>query len=142
MIGKAERRPETVADIQNHKATHLIAVGGTAVLVARAIRSARILAFEASGMEAIRECVVEDMQVMVAVDTEGVSIHRTGPAAWQNRHVSNRRCPPTGRKAEMRATLSPRWERDRPGVSRRAGSSPLPEYANRRDRKTRTPDRG
>lgn len=105
MIGKAERRPETVADIRKHKATYLIAVGGAAVLVSRAIRSARILAFEDLGMEAIREFVVRDMPVMVAVDTEGVSVHRTGPAAWQNRHVPNRRWHPDRKRGRYADSL-------------------------------------
>ncbi|MEM7696085.1 MAG: fumarate hydratase [Pseudomonadota bacterium] len=88
MIGKAERGPDTVNEIAKHGATYLIAVGGAAVLVAHAIRSAKILAFEDLGMEAIREFVVEDMPVSVAVDTKGASIHTLGPEAWRGRHLS------------------------------------------------------
>jgi fumarate hydratase class I len=83
MIGKAERSPETVRDIARYKATYLIAVGGAAVLVAKAIRSSKVLAFEDLGMEAIREFVVQDMPVMVAVTTQGTAIHQTGPASWK-----------------------------------------------------------
>jgi fumarate hydratase class I len=83
MIGKAERGPETVAAIAQHKAAYLIAVGGAAVLVSKAIKSARVVAFEDLGMEAIYEFQVEDMPVTVAVDTSGNSIHSTGPARWR-----------------------------------------------------------
>ncbi len=83
MIGKAERGPETVAAIARHKAAYLIAVGGAAYLVSKAIRSSRILAFEDLGMEAIREFVVEDMPVTVAVDSTGASIHSLGPSLWR-----------------------------------------------------------
>lgn len=83
MIGKAERGPETVAAIARHGAAYLVAVGGAAYLVSRAIRSARVLAFDDLGMEAIHEFVVEDMPVTVAVDTTGASIHAQGPAMWR-----------------------------------------------------------
>ena len=83
MIGKAERGPETIATIARHKAAYLIAVGGAAYLVSKAIRSSRILAFEDLGMEAIREFVVEDMPVTVAVDSTGASIHSLGPSLWR-----------------------------------------------------------
>jgi fumarate hydratase class I len=64
---------------------HLMAVGGAAYLVSKAIREAKIVAFEDLGMEAIHEFVVEDMPVTVAVDVNGTSVHRTGPAEWQAR---------------------------------------------------------
>jgi fumarate hydratase class I len=83
MIGKAERGPETVAAIAKHKAAYLIAVGGAAVLVSKAIKSARMVAFDDLGMEAIYEFQVEDMPVTVAVDTSGNSIHSIGPARWR-----------------------------------------------------------
>jgi fumarate hydratase, class I len=83
MIGKAERGPETIAAIARRKAAYLIAVGGAAYLVSRAIKSARVLAFADLGMEAIHEFVVEDMPVTVAVDATGASIHTLGPALWQ-----------------------------------------------------------
>lgn len=85
MIGKAERGPEALDAIRRHKATYLIATGGAAVLVAKAIRSSRILAFEDLGMEAIREFDVMNMPVMVAVSPDGKSIHNLGPAAWRGR---------------------------------------------------------
>ena len=65
--------------IIKHKAVYLMAVGGAAYLVAKAIRSSRIIAFEELGMEAIREFVIEDMPVTVAVDNQGESVHQTGP---------------------------------------------------------------
>jgi len=85
MIGKAERGPEGLAAIKKHQAVYLMAVGGAAYLVSKAIRKARIVAFEDLGMEAIHEFVVEDMPVTVAVDTEGVSVHQTAPSIWQAR---------------------------------------------------------
>ena len=83
MIGKAERGPEGLAAIKKHGAVYLIAVGGAAYLVSRAIRSAKVLAFEDLGMEAIYEFEVEDMPVTVAVDSDGNSVHITGPQKWR-----------------------------------------------------------
>lgn len=83
MVGKAERGPAAVDTIARHGCAYLVAVGGAAYLVSKAIRSARVLAFADLGMEAIHEFVVEDMPVTVAVDTAGQSVHRTGPAAWR-----------------------------------------------------------
>ncbi len=83
MIGKAERGPETVDAIARHGAAYLIAVGGAAYLVSKAVKAARVVAYEDLGMEAIRELVVEDMPVTVAVDTRGESVHQTGPALWR-----------------------------------------------------------
>ena len=83
MIGKAERGPATIETIRAHGAAYLIAVGGAAYLVSKAIKSARVLAFEELGMEAIHEFTVADMPVTVAVDTQGASIHRDGPARWR-----------------------------------------------------------
>ncbi len=83
MIGKAERGEQTIASIARHGAAYLIAVGGAAVLVSRAIRSARVVAFAELGMEAIHEFEVEDMPVTVAVDSKGGSAHLTGPALWR-----------------------------------------------------------
>lgn len=83
MIGKAERGPEAIEAIKRHKAAYLIAVGGAAYLVSKAIKSARVLAFEDLGMEAIHEFIVEDMPVTVAVDATGTSIHTLGPGLWR-----------------------------------------------------------
>ena len=83
MIGKAERGPAAVETIARNGCAYLIAVGGAAYLVSKAIRSARVLAFADLGMEAIHEFVVQNMPVTVAVDTEGNSVHRTGPARWK-----------------------------------------------------------
>jgi len=82
-IGKAERGPATVESIKNHKSVYLMAVGGAAYLVSKAIKKARVVAFEDMGMEAIYEFEVEDMPVTVAVDSLGESAHVTGPAIWQ-----------------------------------------------------------
>jgi fumarate hydratase class I len=83
MVGKAERGPVAIESIRKHKAAYLMAVGGAAYLVAKAIRRSRVLAFEDLGMEAIYEFEVADMPVTVAVDATGVSVHQTGPADWQ-----------------------------------------------------------
>ena len=82
MVGKAERGPVAIESIKQHKAAYLMAVGGAAYLVSQAIRSAKVLAFEELGMEAIYEFDVEDMPVTVAVDSNGESVHQTGPAEW------------------------------------------------------------
>ena len=83
MIGKAERGPQAIEAIKRHRAAYLIATGGAAYLVAKAIKSARILAFPELGMEAVHEFVVQDMPVTVAVDVNGESVHQTGPATWK-----------------------------------------------------------
>ena len=85
MIGKAERGPVAVDAIRKHEAVYLMAVGGAAFLVSKAIRSARVVAFEDLGMEAIHEFEVEDMPVTVAVDSRGESVHITGPREWQGK---------------------------------------------------------
>jgi len=85
MIGKAERGPAAIEAIRKYKAVYLMAVGGAAFLVSKAIRNARMVAFEELGMEAIREFEVEDMPVTVAVDANGESVHKTGPREWQAR---------------------------------------------------------
>lgn len=83
MIGKAERGPAALEAIARHKAAYLIAVGGAAYLVSKAIKAAKPVAFQDLGMEAIYELKVEDMPVTVAVDSCGNSIHMTGPAKWR-----------------------------------------------------------
>jgi fumarate hydratase class I len=87
MIGKAERGPAAIEAIKKHKAAYLMAVGGAAYLVAKAIRSARIVAFDDLGMEAIHEFEVKDMPVTVAVDANGTSVHNTGPAEWSKKII-------------------------------------------------------
>ncbi len=93
MVGKAERGPAGIAAIAKHKAAYLMAVGGAAYLVARAIKGARVVAFEDLGMEAIYEFEVKDMPVTVAVDSAGTSVHATGPAEWAGR-IAERRVEP------------------------------------------------
>jgi fumarate hydratase class I len=85
MVGKAERGPEAIASIRKHRAAYLMAVGGAAFLVSKAIRSSRVVAFGDLGMEAIYEFEVKDMPVTVAVDARGVSVHETGPAEWKKK---------------------------------------------------------
>ena len=87
MIGKAERGPVALEAIRKHKAAYLMAVGGAAFLVAKAIRKSRVLAFEDLGMEAIHEFEVKDMPVTVAVDANGTSVHNTGPAEWSKKII-------------------------------------------------------
>lgn len=83
MIGKAERGQVGIDAIKKHKAVYLMAVGGAAYLVSKAIRKSRVVAFEDLGMEAIHEFEVDEMPVTVAVDVNGTSVHRTGPAIWK-----------------------------------------------------------
>lgn len=85
MIGKDERGSSTIESIKHHKVVYLIAVGGAAYLVSKAIRSSRVVAFPDLGMEAIYEFDVENMPVTVAVDARGNSIHESGPAEWRSR---------------------------------------------------------
>ena len=83
MIGKAERGPVAIEAIRKHRSAYLMAVGGAAYLVAKAIRSAKVVAFADLGMEAIYEFDVRDMPVTVAVSADGTSVHQTGPREWQ-----------------------------------------------------------
>jgi fumarate hydratase class I len=83
MIGKAERGPVAIESIKKHRSAYLMAVGGAAYLVSKAIKHAKVLAFQDLGMEAIYEFDVEDMPVTVAVDSSGTSMHQTGPREWQ-----------------------------------------------------------
>jgi fumarate hydratase, class I len=83
MIGKGERGPAAIEAIRKHKAVYLMAVGGAAYLVSKAIKSSRVVAFADLGMEAIYEFEVKDMPVTVAVDVNGTSVHQTGPREWQ-----------------------------------------------------------
>ncbi len=83
MIGKAERGAVAIESIKKHQSAYLMAVGGSAYLVSKAIIGAKVLAFPEMGMEAIYEFEVKDMPVTVAVDSQGVSVHQTGPAQWQ-----------------------------------------------------------
>jgi fumarate hydratase, class I len=85
MIGKAERGPVAIAAIKKHRSAYLMAVGGAAYLVAKAIKGARVVGFADLGMEAIYEFDVRDMPVTVAVDARGTSVHETGPREWQAR---------------------------------------------------------
>jgi fumarate hydratase class I len=85
MIGKAERGPQAVQSIARHGSVYLIATGGAAYLVSKAIRAARVVAFPELGMEAVYEFEVEDMPVTVAVDARGNSIHESGPREWRMR---------------------------------------------------------
>jgi fumarate hydratase class I len=87
MIGKAERGPTAIESIRRHRAAYLIAVGGAAYLVAKAIRKSRVVGFADLGMEAIYEFEVHDMPVTVAVDANGSSLHASGPADWSQKIV-------------------------------------------------------
>ena len=83
MVGKSERGDAAIDAIRDNKAVYLMAVGGSAYLVSKAIKASRVLAFEDLGMEAIYEFEVKDMPVTVAVDSSGESVHKTGPREWQ-----------------------------------------------------------
>ena len=88
MIGKAERGPATIESIKQHQSAYLMAVGGAAYLVSKAIKTAQVVGFADLGMEAIYEFDVVDMPVTVAVDAGGTSVHNTGPAEWQQKIAS------------------------------------------------------
>jgi fumarate hydratase class I len=90
MVGKAERGPTGIEAIAKHKAAYLMAVGGAAYLVAKAIKASRVVAFEDLGMEAIYEFTVENMPVTVAVDSAGTSVHKTGPSQWREKIAAAR----------------------------------------------------
>ena len=83
MIGKAERGPEAIEAIKKHKSAYLMAVGGAAYLVSKAIQTSKVIGFADLGMEAIYEFDVKDMPVTVAVNSEGISMHHEGPRDWQ-----------------------------------------------------------
>ena len=83
MIGKAERGPVAIEAIRDNEAVYLMAVGGAAYLVSKAITHAEVVAFEDLGMEAIYEFEIVDMPVTVAVDSRGESVHQTGPQIWK-----------------------------------------------------------
>jgi fumarate hydratase class I len=85
MIGKAERGPLAIQSIKAHRSVYLIAVGGSAYLVSKAIKASKMIAFEELGMEAIREFTIENMPVTVAVDSQGESVHSTGPKVWKQK---------------------------------------------------------
>jgi fumarate hydratase, class I len=85
MVGKSERGPVAIESIKKHKSAYLMAVGGAAYLVSKAIKGSKVLAFPELGMEAVYEFDVQDMPVTVAVDSQGVSVHETGPKEWQAR---------------------------------------------------------
>ena len=86
-VGKAERGPAATQSIAAHKSAYLMAVGGAAYLVARAIKQAKVVGFEDLGMEAIYEFTVEDMPVTVAVDSEGNNVHQLAPLVWKKKIV-------------------------------------------------------
>ena len=88
MVGKAERGPVAIESIKHHRSAYLMAVGGAAYLVSKAIKSAKVVGFADLGMEAIYEFDVIDMPVTVAVDANGISVHNTGPKEWQERIAS------------------------------------------------------
>jgi fumarate hydratase class I len=85
MVGKSERGPIAIDAIKKHKAAYMMAVGGAAYLVSKAIKASRTVAFADLGMEAIYEFEVKDMPVTVAVDAGGISVHDTGPKEWSQK---------------------------------------------------------
>ncbi|MCB1754109.1 MAG: fumarate hydratase C-terminal domain-containing protein, partial [Gammaproteobacteria bacterium] len=93
MIGKAERGPAAIEAIRKHKSVYLMAVGGAAYLVSKAISASRVVAFPELGMEAIHEFEVKEMPVTVAVDSRGESVHQTGPALWRGKISSGEVTP-------------------------------------------------
>src|SRR4030095_3801161 len=104
MMGKAERGPVAIEAIRKHGAAYLMAVGGAAYLVSKAIRASRIVAVADLGMEAIYEFTVKDMPVTVAVDSRGTSVHHTAPREWQARVGKT----PRNKQRTPRAPSAPR----------------------------------
>jgi fumarate hydratase class I len=96
MVGKAERGPAAIAAIKDHRSAYLMAVGGAAYLVSKAIKSAKVLAFADLGMEAIYEFEVRDMPVTVAVDAGGASVHHLAPLVWREK-IARERLPATAK---------------------------------------------
>src|SRR3546814_11781919 len=112
MVGKAERGPMAIEAIKDHKSAYLMAVGGSAYLVARAIKGSKIVGFEDLGMEAIYEFEVQDMPVTVAVDSEGQSVHHLDPLVWQEKIKREKLLEEIGRAAggkECGSTWRARW---------------------------------
>ena len=97
MIGKAERGPVAIEAIKKHQSAYLMAVGGAAYLVSKAIKTAKVVGFADLGMEAIYEFDVTDMPVTVAVDAQGISVHNTGPKEWQARIAADPKGTSVGR---------------------------------------------
>ena len=97
MIGKAERGPVAIESIKKHGSAYLMAVGGAAYLVSKAIKTAKVVGFADLGMEAIYEFDVTDMPVTVAVDSQGISVHNTGPKEWQARIAADPKGTSVGR---------------------------------------------
>ena len=94
MVGKAERGPAAVEAIRDHRSAYLMAVGGAAYLVARAIKGSRVVGFADLGMEAIYEFEVQDFPVTVAVDAEGNNVHQLAPLVWRERIARERLLAP------------------------------------------------
>src|SRR3546814_21099503 len=85
MVGKAERGPMAIDAFREHRSAYLMAVGGAAYLVARAIKGSKVVGFEDLGMEAIYEFEVQDMPVTVAVDSQGQGVHHQAPPGWRGK---------------------------------------------------------
>ena len=94
-VGKAERGKAATESIAYHKSAYLMAVGGAAYLVARAIKEAKVVGFADLGMEAIYEFTVQDMPVTVAVDSEGKNVHQLAPLVWREK-IAKEGLLPTG----------------------------------------------
>ena len=94
MVGKAERGPAATDAIRDAKSAYLMAVGGSAYLVSKAIKSAKVLGFEDLGMEAIYEFEVEDFPVTVAVDADGANVHQLAPLVWREKIARERLLQP------------------------------------------------
>ena len=89
-VGKAERGPAATQAIAKHKSAYLMAVGGAAYLVSRAIKGSKVVGFEDLGMEAIYEFEVQDFPVTVAVDAEGNNVHQLAPLVWREKIARER----------------------------------------------------
>jgi fumarate hydratase class I len=138
MVGKAERGPAAIEAIKEFGAVYLMAVGGAAYLVSKAIHGSRVLAFADLGMEAIYEFDVRDMPVTVAVDSKGTSVHQTGPAEWQRRIAG---IPISYWNVRMVRRCAPLCQPPSPGIgtSYPPQSGPLPSHTPDRSSPPRHP---
>ena len=78
MIGKGLRSEEVTRAIVKHCGLYFAAIGGVAALMAKCVKSARVIAFNELGTEAVRELSVENLPLVVAIDSKGNNAYENG----------------------------------------------------------------
>ena len=78
MIGKGARLPEVVDAMKKYSGVYFGAIGGAGALLARCIKKCELVAYEDLGAEALRELYVEDMPLVVIIDSEGNNLYELG----------------------------------------------------------------